>query len=139
MKVTRAVPAVGAAILSAYGVVWVLENTEPPPDQRERRDDDRTVVAELHTSSEATFVVVMRSGWRGTIAEVSRSISRFDQVTEVVAAGEPVEVVVIGEQDAPDGRQQVRCRITVNGRELDARNIVVRTGEKKTIKCQGSD
>lgn len=136
---SRALPAVAAAMIAAGGVVWVMENSENPNvGTRTRRDDDRTIRAELHTTSEAVFVLVANSGWRGRIAEVNRSISRYDVVDIFAAPGEPVEIIILGEQDASRGRQTVRCKIIEDGKTIEDKQLIVRTGETKTVKCHKS-
>lgn len=121
----RVAPAVAVALIAAGGTVYALD-----------RSDDRVVRLEITTTSSAVVVAVARSAWRGALLEKSESVSRFRAYEVRLAPGEPAEFVLIGAQDAPESRQSVACRITVDGHEVDSARRVVRRGEHKEVKCR---
>src|SRR5688500_8903841 len=131
----RAVPAVAAALLAAGGVVWIEQNTTATNTRT--HDDDRIVRLELHTTGHAVAVALARSGWRGTLIERSESVSGFRSYDVWVMTGEPVEFIIIGEQEAASGRRQtVRCRIEDDGREVVNKPLTVRGGDKRSVECR---
>lgn len=126
----RAVPAVAAALIAAGGVVWVAQ---------QRDDRDHTLRGEISTSSTALMIFVVRSKWRGVIAEINTGVSKFHAESVGVLEGEPVTAYVLGRQDSRGSRERISCKLSLDGARVDSRERTIRPGDQRTtVECKFS-
>jgi hypothetical protein len=133
----RVVPAVGAALIAAGGVLWVVQQL-PPSSTEKEYDNDRVVSLEATSTSTAVATMIVQTNLRGEIFNDTSSLSQVYRREVWVRAEELVTAVVVVSQDAPKKRQRASCLIKLDGLSFP-NEIIVRTGNEKTVTCRGSN